>query len=178
MTQFDDRGRPVDILDWQELDVASAREAELRRLIESQLTDPTAHVRTLAPAAGGCLARLVVVFAASYAVFAGLSWIGVPTSAIWIPVALTIVLVPLVQIPSTRWIDLLVGRLAVRNQTDRLIAWSLSRSICPGCGYDLERLEVTAELDECIVCPECGAAWKAGRIGRPDPTRPEPFQPS
>jgi hypothetical protein len=121
---------------------------------------------------------MTVVFAAAYAVFAGLSWIGAPRSAAWVPVVLTAILVPLIQIPSTRWIDVLIGRLAVRSQADRLIAWSLNRSLCPGCGYSLERLEVIAEEDECIVCPECGAAWKAGRIGSPDPTRPEPFRPS
>lgn len=176
--QLDDRGRPIELLDWQDLDLNNKREAELRRLIETQLTDPTAHARTLAPAAAGLVVRAAIVFAAVYAVYAGLTWIGVPRTAVWVPVVLTVILVPLVQIPSARWIDVLIGRLAVRQQSDRLIAWALSRSLCPSCGYSLERLEVKAEEDECILCPECGAAWKAGRIGRPDPTRPEPFQPS
>jgi len=30
---------------------------------------------------------------------------------------------------------------------------------CPSCEYDLRGLD--AEPDACIVCPECGAAWRA-----------------
>lgn len=35
---------------------------------------------------------------------------------------------------------------------------------CPQCAYVLEDLK--SEPDGCIVCPECGAAWKAEAIGK------------
>lgn len=36
---------------------------------------------------------------------------------------------------------------------------------CPQCAYRLSDLK--SEHDGCVVCPECGAAWRAGAIGRP-----------
>lgn len=37
---------------------------------------------------------------------------------------------------------------------------------CPACSYSLRVL--TPEPDNCIQCPECGAAWKADRVGKRD----------
>lgn len=34
---------------------------------------------------------------------------------------------------------------------------------CRGCGYGFEGL--CAERDGCVVCPECGAAWRLGGDG-------------
>lgn len=177
-TRFDDRGRVVKLLDWRDLDVSNEREAELRRLIESQFTEPAAGRPARITGTACVLIRMASVLAASFGVYFALGQMGVPQSAIWIPVALTAILASLIPIPSAWLINVLLGRLAVRDQTDQLIAWSLIRNLCPSCGYNLERLEVAAESDECTVCPECGAAWKAGRIGRSRSTRPEPFRPS
>lgn len=38
-------------------------------------------------------------------------------------------------------------------------AWRDVPRICRACGYLLERLPV--EADGCVVCPECGCAWRA-----------------
>lgn len=164
------------LLDWRDLDASNEREAELRRLIESQLTQPTPGRPARITGAARVLIRMAAVFAATFGIYFVLGQMGVPQSAIWIPVALTAILASLIPIPSKWMIDVLLGRLAVQDQTDQLIAWSLSRNLCPGCGYNLERLEVATESDECIVCPECVAAWKAGRVGCSRPTRPEPFR--
>jgi len=58
-----------------------------------------------------------------------------------------------------------------------LAVWTMRRSIhfkdrtelarsflrfsrCPSCAYRIAGLE--AEDDGCVVCPECGAAWRVG----------------
>lgn len=33
----------------------------------------------------------------------------------------------------------------------------LRAGLCPSCGYTIEDLQ--PEHDQCVVCPECGAAW-------------------
>jgi hypothetical protein len=48
--------------------------------------------------------------------------------------------------------------------------WSIAPNMlrkrrCPACAYSLSGL--TPEPDNCIQCPECGAAWKAERVGKP-----------
>ncbi len=47
----------------------------------------------------------------------------------------------------------------------------LARGECPGCLYDLaglppERIET---IERAVRCPECGAVWRAARIGRSVP---------
>ncbi len=39
--------------------------------------------------------------------------------------------------------------------------------LCASCGYNLCGSDV--ESDGCVVCPECGAAWGAGRMRRREP---------
>lgn len=55
------------------------------------------------------------------------------------------------------------SRRAVRRIAPRIIDAFLFEGRCPGCGYVLDGTQI--EPDGCRVCPECGAAWKAERIG-------------
>ena len=43
----------------------------------------------------------------------------------------------------------------------------LARGECPGCLYDLSGLppKRIETIDAAIRCPECGAVWRAGRVG-------------
>ncbi len=57
-------------------------------------------------------------------------------------------------------------RLMVRRQVARQVAaTAVAEGICGGCAYTLEGVPV--EPDGCLVCPECGAAWRRERITRP-----------
>ncbi len=47
------------------------------------------------------------------------------------------------------------GRRYVRDRYHRVI---LAKQYCPSCGYRL--VGARPEGDGCIVCPECGAAWR------------------
>lgn len=47
------------------------------------------------------------------------------------------------------------------RRADRKFA--AARPVCIACGYDLSGLG--AAEDGCIVCPECGAAWRMGGSG-------------
>jgi hypothetical protein len=38
----------------------------------------------------------------------------------------------------------------------------LSAGLCPGCAYNLRKLP--EDSDRCVVCPECGCAWKRDRV--------------
>lgn len=60
--------------------------------------------------------------------------------------------------------------LASRARTRRthgglLSATAASAGLCGSCGYSLGSL--SAQPDGCLVCPECGAAWRACRVTRP-----------
>ncbi len=55
------------------------------------------------------------------------------------------------------------------RRTEKLRAPELARilladALCPSCGYGLA--DLPHEHDRCIVCPECGSAWRADRILR------------
>lgn len=52
------------------------------------------------------------------------------------------------------------------NFYDRRFTEPLRRGHCAQCGWALVGL--IPEPDNCIQCPECGAAWKADRLGKCD----------
>lgn len=52
-----------------------------------------------------------------------------------------------------------------RRSGPSFAATAVSMGVCGSCGYTLE--ELPTEGDGCVVCPECGAAWKRFRITRP-----------
>lgn len=57
---------------------------------------------------------------------------------------------------------LLLNRIR-RDRFDQITRIYLTQGRCASCGYKLEGL--TPEPDNCIVCPECNAAWKHTRVG-------------
>ncbi len=54
-------------------------------------------------------------------------------------------------------------RWARRRKFDAISAIYIDAGRCAGCGYTLA--DLAAEPDGCVVCPECGAAWRADRLG-------------
>lgn len=54
--------------------------------------------------------------------------------------------------------DILIGRLSRRHYHRIRIQTLLAAGHCPLCGYLIAAAPV--ESDGCIVCPECGGAWK------------------
>lgn len=49
---------------------------------------------------------------------------------------------------------------AVDTAGKRAVEGCLKAEICPGCGYSLAGS--VKEEDACVVCAECGGAWKVG----------------
>jgi hypothetical protein len=47
----------------------------------------------------------------------------------------------------------------------------LSSQRCPGCTYKMGYLPV--EADGCVLCPECGAAWRMPEGSETEPQRSE-----
>jgi len=69
------------------------------------------------------------------------------------------------------WIVLLVaslGRSARRNDRIYAIHYLPSQGICPACGHSLRGL--APEADGCVVCPECGAAWRLPVVQSSNPS--------
>lgn len=62
-----------------------------------------------------------------------------------------------------------VLRLGSARRAPRVIDQVLRVGVCPSCAYDLAGLH--AGEDGCVCCAECGAAWRASRIGRTEPLR-------
>jgi Zn-finger nucleic acid-binding protein len=61
----------------------------------------------------------------------------------------------------------LVTQWLKRGNEDQIADLLLEEGLCPCCGYNLHG--VAAASDQCIVCPECGAAWMAARVLRAEP---------
>jgi hypothetical protein len=61
-----------------------------------------------------------------------------------------------------QWFSRRIKRVAVVRQ---VAASRVAEGMCGTCGYPLENL--VAGQDHCVVCPECGAAWKLSRIVAP-----------
>lgn len=53
----------------------------------------------------------------------------------------------------------------IEQHKDRLKNTRLRENQCPACGYSLQELEPSA--DGCLVCPECGGAWRLARLDDP-----------
>lgn len=68
----------------------------------------------------------------------------------WIIVTFATPFVPLVAL----------GVLCVRTGWRLAVERVCETGECPSCLYPLEGLK--AEMDGCIMCPECGAAWRLG----------------
>ncbi len=56
----------------------------------------------------------------------------------------------------------LLRRYAVRRARKKVAATMVAEGICGTCGYSLRGLGV--QDDGCIVCTECGSAWRASRV--------------
>jgi hypothetical protein len=66
----------------------------------------------------------------------------------------------------------LVGGRAAQRAAKRIIPLVLKEGLCPSCTYNLH--DLPTQPDGCVMCPECGTAWKRTRIERTGPI-PERF---
>jgi hypothetical protein len=69
------------------------------------------------------------------------------------------------------WPRIISGHL--KRRPDGVTAPMLAQSLCPCCTYDLS--QSAPEEDDCVVCNECGAAWKSTRRTNRDGVHPQPF---
>lgn len=63
---------------------------------------------------------------------------------------------------------LIAGRLILPTTKPASQGLYLELGRCAQCAYRLSDLK--PEADGCVVCPECGAAWRAEAIGKPMPS--------
>lgn len=62
-------------------------------------------------------------------------------------------------------VHLVFRSLAARKISGELATTAVASGLCGQCGYTLADLD--AQNDGCVVCPECGAAWRSIRIIAP-----------
>lgn len=80
-------------------------------------------------------------------------WVGLPAWLTWLAVAVAPVGVPLVFARAGYWY---MSRIRHRQMIQALI----DTGLCATCAYRIDNL--VAGPDGCVVCPECGAAWRTG----------------
>lgn len=68
---------------------------------------------------------------------------------------------------------ILHGRALAFTPLARLRPLLLRMDVCPACGHSIRNLPIAE--DHCVVCPECGSAWRAG--SRVHSARAEDFPP-
>jgi ribosomal protein L37AE/L43A len=68
------------------------------------------------------------------------------------PVSSTIIiLICITGVATANWI---------RDRAEAIRRSSIRSGRCPSCGYPIDAIE--PETDGCVVCPECGSAWRTG----------------
>ncbi len=104
-----------------------------------------------------------------------------PRSVLWVSmifmlvVGVVIVALPLqFSIPIAALCIVLIASLSLSGRSimakhlaknrDAILDAALCVSVCPGCAYDLSGVATSNDAEAIIDCPECGAAWSAGRL--------------
>jgi Zn-finger nucleic acid-binding protein len=75
----------------------------------------------------------------------------------------------LVALPlsSIAGVQLLIHLWFDRRKPGRVASVLLDEGLCPCCGYNLHGVGLGS--GQCVVCPECGASWRASRIRQTAP---------
>jgi predicted RNA-binding Zn-ribbon protein involved in translation (DUF1610 family) len=151
----DDRGRAVELMKWSgDLARVASTDPRLDRMIVRAQT-------VLMASRGGRMNR----------------WIGVAVGVGFLAAsAFTRRFIPgvppwIILLPPILLLGLGTRRLMLRSWrrcAPDLVRIAVEDGVCAACGYNLYAL--ASEPDGCIVCPECGAAWRADRIRRAEPT--------
>ena len=107
-------------------------------------------------------------------------WLGLALVVAYILLQVFVSLAGLTRYPMLIPVFRIGGLIAVvivsradtrRHIASHLAATAVAEGLCGGCCYSLR--DLPADVDGCIVCPECGAAWQARRITRPHWLRAE-----
>jgi hypothetical protein len=150
-TVLDHRGRRVPLHNPGSVgDLVSAREQRFaaaladmrRRSLEDSRSDRTAY-RVL---------MVVLSLVAGYLLVAGVTSLAEGNSITLIMVGPVVVFIVFMMWHARRVWPFEGPRALVRGL--------VGEGLCPSCTYSIEGL--TPEGDGCVVCPECGAAWRVG----------------
>jgi len=149
----DDRGRPIERLSVRELKRTAERKSDPRAVLARRIRDAVrAEARRQTPgrffAGLGIIIGLNVVTSVMLMAFPGIFWIR--PIVFWGLIAAFVFYM--------RWY---ISVVAAKNISVSAVA----EGVCGSCTYTLK--DIVAEPDGCVVCPECGAAWRAERIVRP-----------
>jgi|GEM_PF-699040 len=147
----DDRGQPVAILSFADLKRVERDPNQRRAALARRLRDAVrAESRRSTPLRAVVIVTLVVV--------------------VWAAWAVVVTLAPSFRSVPIFWIVVVASVVGFRIWARRAAAGNLARTavaegVCGACAYSLQ--DLATEADGCLVCPECGAAWRAERITRP-----------
>lgn len=147
----DDRGQPVALLGFADLKRVERDPNQRRAALARRLRDAVrAESRRSTPLRAVVMVTLIVV--------------------VWAAWAVVVTVAPSFRSVPIFWIVVVVSVVGFRFWARRAAAGNLARTavaegVCGACAYSLQ--DLATEPDGCLVCPECGAAWRAERITRP-----------
>jgi hypothetical protein len=99
---------------------------------------------------GGMAARVAWLAISGQPIFVGGMWM-ILRDNLWIPV----------------WLVAMSANMFRTNPmidySARIVSPCLKWGVCASCGYTLR--DAQSQDDGCVVCSECGAAWKRERVG-------------
>lgn len=144
----DDRGQPVALLSFADLKRVERDPNQRRAALARRLRDAVrAESRRSTPLRAVVMVTLI--------------------SVVW---AVVVAMAPSFRSVPIFWIVVVASVVGFRFWARRAAAGNLARTavaegVCGACAYSLQ--DLATEADGCLVCPECGAAWRAERITRP-----------
>lgn len=152
----DDRGNPAAILPPPERVRQAANDPAVSALLRLATQNPNPLSLSLSRGQVIRILSGLVVF------FAILGWLSTMRST-WPAVMFTVSSI----VALFSWEVFKNARAQIRMPSDELKrepgrAKLLARGVCPSCLYRLSGLRT--EADGCLVCPECGAAWRRDRV--------------
>lgn len=154
---FDDRDEPCKLLSVRDLRRASQTDrpalAGVARTLRTAIKAESGRTTpgTVAMQIGGVIGAVVLTpFVAIFLV----EVLGAPAAVM--PLVFIALLAAGLQGPR------LLARARVRKS---LALTAVAEGVCGSCAFSLEG--VAPERDDRLVCPECGAAWRADRVTRP-----------
>lgn len=151
----DDRGQEHPVINLRELKKSSDDPTSARRDLANYLKDAI-HAESRRGGTMGWVVPLIFIF------------LGVACALVLARFGGGVVRTPF--IPFIIIAIVIIPKLTKRRIGNQLASTIVAEGICGSCAYSLRSMAV--EQDGCVVCAECGAAWKKIRITTPHWDRP------
>jgi hypothetical protein len=153
----DDRGNVLAHFNFDSIRESAGDAPLLRMLLDEAAANPTRELRTLWIGIIGFCIYAGILFVIHLALFAILGWSYYAGGSWYWAIAGTFVALIIARTVNAP-VDRVLRRAVADRRAGLISRTAVHAGLCGACGYPLESLE--PETDGCVVCPECGAAWR------------------